>query len=513
MKSRMQYTMLNLKVSFAVQPFRILFGFVNRTIFITTLGVTYLSLSNLLTSILSFLSLAELGVGAAMSYALYKPLANKNHGKVTAYMQLFQKLYRLIGVSIFVLGTILSFFLSYFIKGQVVTQEVISYYFLFLINSVVSYFFVYKRTLIEADQKKYKVIVIDFFIFLLGNMIQIILLLLTKNYYLYLLCTIFMTIVGNLVISYIVNNEYPYILESEIEELTKSEKKSFVRNIKGMMVSNIGETVVFGIDNILLSSFISLTMVGIYSNYTYLLGVITGIISLFMTSSKSSIANLVYDEASSTERVIIFLRKYQATLFMIVYLISIGSLLFINPVIEMWLGKDYLFDMQIVLVILIYFFINVFRSIFTTLIGVFGLYYEQNIKTICEIILNVVFSIGFLLWTDLGIIAILCGTILSSLLTVVWYEPYSVFKHGIKYFDKVLIKRMVIDYVVGIISLLLLYLVEVNYLSSLSLVGGIIYRSVIYVGIFIIFSIVSYKNEDYKFIINLLKRFMKFKRN
>ena len=161
-KSRTEFATLNTSIALALQPFQVLLGFINRTIFIHLLGVTYLGLNNYLSSLVSILSLAELGVAGAMSYALYGPLDREEHGKINAFMILFKKLYRIIGFSIFILGAILSLFLPYMIKDYTVNSEVYLIFFLFVFNSASSYFFSYKRTLLYVDQRNYMMTLIDF---------------------------------------------------------------------------------------------------------------------------------------------------------------------------------------------------------------------------------------------------------------------------------------------------------------------------------------------------------------
>ena len=161
-KSRTEFATLNTSIALALQPFQVILGFVNRTVFVNILGITYLGLSNYLSSLVSILSLAELGVAGAISYALYAPLVTEEHGKVNAFMILFKKLYRIIGVSIFILGGILSLFLPHLIKDYTINDEVYWIYFLFVFNAGSSYFFSYKRTLLYVDQRNYVMTLIDF---------------------------------------------------------------------------------------------------------------------------------------------------------------------------------------------------------------------------------------------------------------------------------------------------------------------------------------------------------------
>ena len=154
-KTRTQYALLNSAVGFISQFIRIILSFINRTIFIQFLGVTYLGINGLFTSILSILSLAELGMTTAIAYSLYKPSADSNYSKVFAYLDLFKNIYRIIALIVFILGVVVSLFLPFFMNEIDVTSQIILIYYLFLINSVISYLFTYKRTLLDADQKRY----------------------------------------------------------------------------------------------------------------------------------------------------------------------------------------------------------------------------------------------------------------------------------------------------------------------------------------------------------------------
>jgi len=215
-KSRTEFATLNTSIALALQPFQVILGFVNRTVFVNILGITYLGLSNYLSSLVSILSLAELGVAGAISYALYAPLVSEEHGKVNAFMILFKKLYRIIGVSIFILGAILSLFLPSLIKDYTINEEVYWIYFLFVFNAGSSYFFSYKRTLLYVDQRNYVMTLIDFGLNTAKVLLQIAVIVLTHNYILYLLINIIVNIIGNIVMSLMVDRLYDYLYNEEI---------------------------------------------------------------------------------------------------------------------------------------------------------------------------------------------------------------------------------------------------------------------------------------------------------
>ena len=238
-KSRTQNAIFNSSISMIIQVLKIIVSFVNRSFFIYFLGIVYLGLNGLFTSILSMLSLAELGMTTAIAVSLYKPLAENDYSKVNSYMNLFKNIYIKISGIVGVLGLIISFFLPYLIKDVDITAEIYIIYYLFLINAATSYLFTYKRTLLEADQKRYIIVTIDFFVFLIGSILQWLFLITTGNFIVYLLIMILMTISSNILISRKIERIYNYISDKEVKEVTKIEKRSFYRNVKGTVISKI----------------------------------------------------------------------------------------------------------------------------------------------------------------------------------------------------------------------------------------------------------------------------------
>ena len=405
-KSRTEFATLNTSIALAIQPFQALIGFVSRTIFLNILGVTYLGLNNYLSSLVSILSLAELGIGGAMTYALYGPLAREEHAKINAFMILFKKLYRMIGIGIFLIGTILALFLPYIIKDYPINREVYLIYFLFVFNSASSYFFSYKRTLLYVDQRNYVMTTIDFGLYVLRIMLQIGVLIYTKNFVIYLLVGIFMNIIGNIIMSSIVDRMYEYLFSEEITPINEEEKSKFVKNIKGNIVGGIGETIVFQTDSLLMGAYISLTAIGLYGNYIFVLGFLSLLVNTTINPVVSSIGNLFHSEDTTLIAKINFIKKFQFISFSIIYILSMGFLIFINPFITIWLGNDFLFDIGVVILIVVNFFLTNYRRPALILISIYGLSYEQNYKTISEIIINIVFSLYYIVFLDLVVAGI-----------------------------------------------------------------------------------------------------------
>ena len=511
-RSRTEFATLNTSIALAIQPFSVIIGFINRTIFVSILGVTYLGLSSYLTSIVSILSLAELGIGEAMSYALYSPLVREEHGKINAFMILFKKLYRIIGVSIFVFGGILSLFLPNLIKDYTINNELYWIFFLFIFNSGSSYFFAYKRTLLYVDQRNYVMNLINFGLNTLRVFLQIAILIFTQNFIFYLLIETILNIIGNVIMSYIVDRLYNYLYNEEITPINQEEKEKFIRNIKGNTLGNIGAKIVFQTDSILMAKFINLAAIGIYGNYTYVLGFVAMLVNTVMGSITSSIGNLIHSEDTTLEAKISFLKKYQFIAFSLIYFASIGYLLFVHPFIIIWLGENLSFNQWTEIVIVINFFLTAYRQPNLVLISVHGLSYEQNKKVIAEILLNIFLSLYFLIVLDLGVAGILLGTIGSTLLTCTWYEPYSVFKYGLKTSSKNYFRTMIQHFILAGLSILLFSLLDYYFLIQLDFIYSLVIKIILYLIVLVIYILIFRNHEGGRQIILMIQKVLKLKK-
>lgn len=507
-KTRTHYALLNSAVGFSTQFIRIILSFINRTIFVHFLGITYLGINGLFTSILSILSLAELGMTTAIAYSLYKPLAEENYSKVFAYLDLFKNIYRKIAMVVFALGVVVSLFLPIFMNEVEVTGQIVLIYYLFLLNSVISYLFTYKRTLLDADQRRYINVSIDFLVFLGGSILQIFVLLITKNYILYLLLAIIMTVTSNLIVSVAVNRIYANVIPQKYDSISETEKQTFFKSVKGTLISKVSETIVFGTDNLLMSTFISLATVGIYSNYTLLTTTLQRMIGQLVASLSGTVGNFVHSDENQ-EKSFEVLKRLQFVVFMIVYLVSVGLLIFINPFIQIWIGKDYLLSSTVILMLTISFFITNYRIPYLTFINSYGLFWEQRIKNSVEALLNIVLSLLFLNIFQLGISGILVGTICSSLLTVVWFEPYTVFKYGLKINPKKAWNEIFKHYLIASVTFLIIYLYSVTISMQLNLVTRIISGLGIYISLIVILILSFRKKSEFDYLITILKRFSK----
>lgn len=423
--SRTKSSLLNFAYAMIGQILGLIVSFIARIFFIRILGNEYLGLNGLFTNILSVLSLAELGVGSAITYSLYKPLAEKDKQKCKMLMQLYKKIYMVIGTVILILGISLTPFLPIFIKELPNISNIKLIYILFVINTSVSYFFSYKRNLIIADQNRYIATIYRYGFYILLNIIQIIYLIFTKNYIGYLVLQILNTLLENIFVSRKANKMYPYLKEKDNIPIDKETKQEIIKNTKAMMMHKVGGVVVNSTDNIILSKFIGLISVGIYSNYALIITALNTIIGQIYNSIIASVGNLV--ASTDKNKQYEMYKNINFLTFWVFCFSSISLLVLFNPFIEIWLGKDQLFTMDITLILVINFYINGMRRSNLTFREASGLFEKDKYKALLEALINIVISIILAIY--LGTFGVFLGTFISAITTSVWVEPYILYKY------------------------------------------------------------------------------------
>lgn len=425
--SRVKNTIRNTAVGFVAQLVVILLNFINRTIFIHYLGAEYLGLSGLFSNILSMLSLAELGIGVAISFSLYKPLKEDDIRKTKALMNFYQLAYKIIGIVILILGLCLIPFLDYLIKDKPDIPHFVLIYVLFLTNTVVSYFFTYKRSLLSADQKEYLNSINRTLFSIIQCIGQFLVLLLTRNYLLYLIVVIICTLGSNIMISYQCNKIYPYLKDNQ-EKLTKEETKSLMKYVAAQMSHKVGGIVVNGTDNILTTSLVSggLVIIGLYSNYLLLINTIKSIITMFFTSVTASVGNLNAENDTEKSKEVFNKMFFLNMCFYGITSSCIFNLA--NDFIRLWLGKKFLLSTGIVLVIVLNYYVTGMRQTCQIYNTTLGLFWNDRFKPWIEAIINLVSSIALIHF--FGFMGVLLGTLISTITTSFWVEPYILYKHG-----------------------------------------------------------------------------------
>ncbi|WP_455542987.1 lipopolysaccharide biosynthesis protein [Intestinibacter sp.] len=502
---RAESSLKNLIYAFGGQIIGLVISFVARIVFLRYLSEEYLGLNGLFTNILTMLSLVELGVGPAMTFSLYKPLAENDEVKIKSLMDLYRKMYVVIGVLILVIGVCLTPFLNVFIKDMPNIPNISLIYILFVLNSAVSYFYSYKRSLIISDQRRYIATIYRYACYAVLNLVQIICLIITKNYILFLVCQILFTWIENFLVSKKTEELYPYIKEKDIEPLDEETKTSIKKNIFAMVFHKLGAIIVNSTDNIILSKFVGIVSVGIYSNYTLIIQALITIIDQVFNSVVASIGNLGASEDKYK------LKEVFNVTFLIGFWIfafcSISILVVVNDFIYLWLRKEsFVYEFAIVVVLVIKFYLTGMRKASLTFRDASGTYWQDRYKPLFESIINLLASI--ILVRKFGVIGIFIGTIISTLTTCFWIEPLVLYKCVLK--EKVVdyYKRYIAYTAVGVVAgLVTLFLC--NLIKTVSFIYLFVKVGICVVVVNLIFLVAFYKTKEFSYIKNTAIRLIK----
>ena len=307
-------------------------------LFIRILGAEYLGINGLFTNIVTMLSLVELGIGPAIIFSLYKPLAENDIKKVQALMQLYKKAYTIIGFIVAVLGICITPFLHYFIKELPDISNITLIYVLFVINSAISYFFAYKRNLIIADQRRYVDMLYRYSFFSILNIMQIVFLYITGSYIIFLILQIISTLLENIVVARRADKMYPLLKQRKHEKLDLETVQEIKKNTGAMVLHKIGDIALNATDNIVISAKVGIIWVGLYSNYLLIITALNIMIGQFFTSITASIGNFGITEGK--EKVILIFQKVLFANFWMYGLSGICLYYLFNPFIDLWLGEN-----------------------------------------------------------------------------------------------------------------------------------------------------------------------------
>lgn len=426
-KSRSANSVRNVSFGFAQQLITLVLAFVTRTIFVRKLGAEYTGINGLYTNILTLLSLAELGIGNVLTYSLYSALHDNDQERIKQLISYYRKLYGYIAVTITVVGLAIVPFLGQLVKSTLPRNEVVLYYLLFLCNSVVSYFVMYKVTLLGADQKEYIRNIVATICLLLQYILQIVFLHVNDNYTTYLIIQIFFTIIQNVVCNVIANKYYPFL-----REYTKAtnliDKRSLISDVKSMFAYKVSNVVVTSTDNILISMLLGTTYVGLYSNYSMIISYIATFINLMITGLTASLGNLNAD--NDTEHSYNVFKGMVYLFGVITVFCSVCVLNAIQGFIPIWIGSEYVLGKDVLIAILATFYVTHAFDPTWMFCETMGLFKERKNAMVINAILNILLSI--ILAKPFGMAGILGATAIARILTIVWWEPYILFKKKFK---------------------------------------------------------------------------------
>ena len=424
--SRTKNAILNIFYGYIAQIGILILSFVGRRIFLHFLSADYLGINGLYSNILTLLSLAELGLDTAVVYSLYRPVAEHDNVQIASLLKFFKKLYYVLAFGILVIGGCLVPFLRFLVTSDLPESDLIVYYLLFLINSVASYFVAHKVALLSACQQQRIQKTVTLSVNLLLQVAYIVVLLIWKNYYAYVIAMVCSTFLMNIILSVICSKIHPEVFECK--ETVDIDKKPILKRVGSTFLYKLGAVIVTSTDNILISVLVSTLAVGYYSNYYTVVSAVQGFIAIITTSMVAGIGNLSVNAGS----------EKQAELFDMMLLFYhlvgavglIGFSLLFNNLITIWLGSEYLFDNATVFIIAFNFYLTNAISPVWMFREANGLFDKVKFILLIRAAFNLIFSVLFgMVW---GVFGIFAATALSLIMTNFWLEPKIVSKEILK---------------------------------------------------------------------------------
>lgn len=423
---RIQHVIKNIIFGYIGSIATMFLGFAVRTVFIMRLDSTLLGVNGLYTGVLSMLSLAELGIGTALNFSLYKPVAEKNYEKIKSYMLFYKKAYLTIAAVIAGLGLALIPFLRYLIKnpGSYSMRELTIYYLIFLFNTVSTYFVAYKYSLVNAEQKNYIQTNIQTVTKLITTILQIVGLLLFSNFLIYLLTAALVELLQKLYVNYYLNHLYPYLIKKNIQPLSKSETKEIGDKTKALVYHKVGDAARLQTDSMIISSFIQVSVVGMVDNYNMIINSVSYFVNIIFNSVISSFGNLIATESKEKQYEVFQVYRFVAN--WLYGLSGIGFYMLLSPLIYLWIGEEWILNNWVIGLILIDYYFKGERIVLHNFKTAAGIFEQDKYLTFLQGVVNLIISI--VLVQKIGLIGVYIGTIVSGLMANA-IKPFIIYKY------------------------------------------------------------------------------------
>lgn len=429
--SRTKRSMRNVVVGLGGRFASLIVTFLAKTIFIDLLGAEYNGVNGLFTNVLNVLNITELGFASSVAFALYKPLKENDRETVAALMNFFARIYRVVALIVAVAGACCIPFLQYIIAEDIselpfTLDQLRGYFAMFLVSTVLSYLLAYKRTLISADQSNYITSLVDNICSVGLNIAQIVLLLIYKNYYVYLGLMIAKTVLNNAILQIIANKKYPYLKAYKRAKISKQERNDIFRNVQALFLQRIGSVAASGTISIVISAFVSLIDAGKYSNYIMITSNVNITINIIFSAVTASIGNLCASENEDAQ-IQVFKRIRYLSSFFTVFTFACYVGLF-DPFIEIWIGADMLMPFSVMVAIALSASVKNLAVAVETFKDAKGMFKNDWYRPIIEAVVGIGSAIGLsYVWGTFGVIL---GYALANLLITVPIENIVLFRQG-----------------------------------------------------------------------------------
>ncbi len=499
---RTEKSIRNLVFAVAAQAVTVALSFITRTCLIYCLGIEAVAINGLFTEVITALSLAELGVGSAIVYNLYKPLSEGDHQKVSQLMNLFRKAYRVIALGTLVIGVSLTPWIQFFIKDLPYDINYVRViYLMFVFQSAVSYLFSYKIALLEADQNAYIYTRISTIFRIVGTAIILVILVATKRYIIFLGTNILLVIATNAYASHVVNEKYPYLEKKE--RLPKEERAQIFSNIRNIFVKQFAGRVVDSTDNILISTLVSTLLVGYYSNYLVVIGVFKQLAAKMMSAAMASMGNLFATERTTSK--VATLTRLTFIFYVFASVASVGTFACIQPFIKLWLGEKYLLDYAVVAILCLLLVTEITYKPLSSAMHLSGYFVIGRNISFVSALVNLAVSI--VLGKKIGLIGIFIGTMCTYTIEIIT---------KVHYLFKLYFKEDSFRYVCFWLKMLLVFIVEmitvyiVNLHLSFSALPAFVFNGFLSILLtFVMITLVFGKSDAYLYSKQLIIRYTK----
>lgn len=497
--TRTANSMKNIRAAFFNKTIILLLSFLSRRCFIDYIGVTYLGVNSLFTEIVGMLSLADLGFGTAMTYSFYKPIAENDKNKIAGLIGFYKKVYNIIAVAVLGLGLCVLPFLNQIVRTEMVIDHLKIYYLVFLLNTVVSYLFVYKSAVITASQKNYIVLKLQTWIDVVRYILQIIIIIFTHNFLYYLIIAVAATIVNNLLISKKAIELYPEIQNKG--EVSKTERQGIIRNLSSMFLYKLSGTLLNSTDNTLISIICGTLYVGYYANYKIIITNLNSFVSILFNSVTASIGNLI--AAGELKLRYTVFKVMQMISYALAALISTCLFILMNDFILLWLrSKQYLLDQFTLIAILLNLYIAVTLQPLWSYREATGLYRKTKYVMVAAAIINLLASI--ILGIKFGIGGIILASFLAKVSTYVWYEPKILFKEYFKTSSLKYLSGQLSNFILTVVCILVSS-VCTNIVPVVSITSCIIKAIISVLIVTVIYTLRYFWTDEFKFIIRKIR--------
>lgn len=445
-------------------------SFIERMVFNKCFISDYLGFYSLFKNIISVLSVAELGLSVAISFALYAPFAEDNFEEVNAILAFYRKVYRTVGSIILAGGIIFSFFLQFLVKTEVPMTSVTAYFYIFLLSTVFEYFFFYKAILFSANQRDYVPTLITNTCWAIMYCIQIAVSIFTHSFMIYSLCILIFTLIRCITVNAIAGKEYKFI-KNKPRKLSKESRKKILQNVKGLIATRIGNVISDSTNGILISALVGSSILGLYSNYQMITTGLLGFTNILPNAITASLGNVGATESS--ENVAESYRYIEMAYYLIYGLISIVLLNIINPIVSIFFGASRCMPFSSAFFICLLFYIRNIKNLFGTYKSSLGLYWYDRYRPLITGISDFILSI--ILGRMIGFDGIILGTIIAYTVIDLWVEPLIIFHRGFHASSR----RMIATLMMRLVFVILLML-GTSYITSLLPGKGILNLALIF---------------------------------